>query len=76
MSGSRLTADTLLPDIRLDQLLLRAISTILQPFLISQLSLSVAQVLSVYELLFFFFSFCFSSQGNELGGADFIMLMK
>lgn len=75
MSGSRLAADTLLPDIRLDQLLLHAISTILQPFLISQLSLSVAQVLSVYELLFFFF-FCFSSQGNELGGADFIMLMK
>lgn len=74
MSGSRLAADTLLPDIRLDQLLLHAISTILQPFLISQLSLSVAQVLSVYELFFFFF--CFSSQGNELGGADFIMLMK
>jgi len=56
VSGSRLAADTLLPDIRLDQLLLHAISTIFQPFLISQLSLSVAQVVSVYELLFFFFA--------------------
>lgn len=57
---------------RLHQLLLRAISTILQPFLSIQLSLSVAQVLLVYELFFSFFTF----QRDGLGGADFILLMK
>lgn len=52
VSGSRLAADTLLPDIRLHQLLLHAISMILQPFPIIQLSLSVAQA-SLYKLFFF-----------------------